>query len=321
MEMFVVFGLGAVVSRLLRASSQSTTKKSSLVIVIAIIVAYFAVKVIEIQEGTSHSAHSNSLYDLAGMNRSIPSEDFKKYFRALARDKHPDRNPQYEDAESEFIAFKKAFDILENHTDRNRYELYGGWAEDSGRKSLFALLPFYVIGVVMTYCLTCEKETIIAGRAACLWVVALGCAEWRGKMGDAQVLGYKWMPFTVYEQFEALRTLTYPMVLVLYAISCHLHSRKQALRLLHQTQYPSHRITTNIQRNTASLQALKSHNLTDRDLDLAIEQNSIVGRVATEELAKVGQKKDHWRAYVSLALFLGITWLTQRKSGEPEESS
>jgi hypothetical protein len=59
----------------------------------------------------------------------------------------------------------------------------------------------------------------------------------------------------------------------------------------------------------------------DRDLDLAIEQNSKVGQVATQELSLVGQKKSTWRTIISLVIFFGIFALSQGKQAETEDSA
>lgn len=234
MEMFAVFGLGCVVSRLLRSSTPLKTKR--VLLVVGLVVAYFAFKLSIILQSSTHTAHQQSLYELAGVNRSTRSDDFKKLYRSLARERHPDRNP-HENADEDFAVFQKAFETLENPTDRLRYELYGGISVDSWRFSLIALLPFYISGVVMTYCLTCDKESLIAGRAALLAVVGMGYWEWKTKWGETgPIVGNPWMPLTIYEQFEALRALFYPLLLAVYALSCHLNNCKSALKSLHKSQ-------------------------------------------------------------------------------------
>lgn len=316
MEMFAVFGLGCLVSRLLHSPNSKR-----IALVSALVLAYFAFKLNSVLQSSLYPGHQQSLYDLAGVPRSVRSEDLKKLYRPLARERHPDRNPQ-ENATAVFAAFQKAFETLENPTDRLRYELYGGVSVDSGRLSLIALLPFYISSVVMTYCLTCDKESLIAGRAALLAVLGMGYWEWKSKSVEAgPVLGYPWMPLTIYEQFEALRALFYPALLAVYAVSCHLNTRNTAIKRMHKSQYVPLRILTELQRNTAKLQALKSPDLRDRDLDAAIEQNSKVDQLASQELGMVGQKKNTWRTVVSMVFFFGIFALSQGRQAETESSA
>ena len=225
MEMFAVFAFGYTVARL-----QQKPSPLKLALISAIFLGYLAIKL-----ATVAVAHEESLYSLAGVDRSIKSEDMRRLYRNLARDKHPDRNSG-PNAEAEFIAFQKAFETLEDHGYRLRYELYGGWGEDAGLSSLLACLPFYFCGLVMTYCLTCDKvpftqESLIAGRAAMLGIIALGIWEYKAKKIElGPVLGSPWMPLTVYEQFEALRSLFYPLLLMIYSVSAHLHTISAALK-------------------------------------------------------------------------------------------
>lgn len=319
MEMFAVFGLGCLISRLLRSSPNVSTQRIALIS--ALVLAYFAFKLNIIFQSSDYTGHQQSLFEVAGVDRSIRSEDLKKLYRSLARERHPDRNPQ-ENANSLFTAFQKAFDTIENPTDRMRYELYGGVTVDSARTSLIALLPFYISSVVMTYCLTCDKESLIAGRAALIAVLGMGYWEWKSKaVENGPILGYVWMPLTIYEQFEALRALFYPALLAVYALSCHLNARKAALKRVHKSQYLPLRILLELKRNTAKLQALKSPSLQDRDLDEAIEQNSKVDQLASQELGLVGQKKSTWRMVVSVVIFFGIFALSQGKQQAETEGS
>jgi len=69
-------------------------------------------------------------YEILGVSRDASSEEIKKAFRKLAREYHPDVNPDDKDAEKKFKEIKEAFDVLSDPERRQRYDQFGHAAEE-----------------------------------------------------------------------------------------------------------------------------------------------------------------------------------------------
>ena len=65
------------------------------------------------------------LYDTLGVSRSASQEEIKKAYRALARELHPDRNPDDEAAEDRSKEVSYAYEILNDDTKRKLYDEFG----------------------------------------------------------------------------------------------------------------------------------------------------------------------------------------------------
>ncbi|GAC1441897.1 MAG: molecular chaperone DnaJ [Mycobacteriales bacterium] len=61
-------------------------------------------------------------YAALGVPKSAPSADIKKAYRKLARDLHPDKNPDNKAAEDKFKAVSEAYDVLSDDTKRKEYD-------------------------------------------------------------------------------------------------------------------------------------------------------------------------------------------------------
>jgi molecular chaperone DnaJ len=64
------------------------------------------------------------LYEILGVGRDASSEDIKKAYRRLAREYHPDVNPDPA-AEARFKEVSAAYEILSDPQKRQRYDVYG----------------------------------------------------------------------------------------------------------------------------------------------------------------------------------------------------
>ena len=61
-------------------------------------------------------------YDILGIARAATAEDIKKAFRRLARDSHPDANPDDPDAEARFREIAEAYEVLSDEPRRAAYD-------------------------------------------------------------------------------------------------------------------------------------------------------------------------------------------------------
>src|SRR5512134_2342289 len=64
------------------------------------------------------------LYEILGLSRKASGEDIKKAYRRLAREYHPDVNPDPA-AEERFKEVTAAYEILSDPQKRQQYDLYG----------------------------------------------------------------------------------------------------------------------------------------------------------------------------------------------------
>ena len=72
-------------------------------------------------------------YSTLGLRRSASAEDIKKSYRALARQFHPDRNPNDNDAERRFREITEAYETLRDPVERERYDKLGPLYRADGR--------------------------------------------------------------------------------------------------------------------------------------------------------------------------------------------
>ncbi|MGX6604478.1 molecular chaperone DnaJ [Micromonosporaceae bacterium Da 78-11] len=78
-------------------------------------------------------------YAVLGVNKSASADEIKKAYRKLARDLHPDRNPDNREAEEKFKATSEAYDVLSDDKKRKEYDemrsLFGSGAFRRGARS------------------------------------------------------------------------------------------------------------------------------------------------------------------------------------------
>ncbi len=68
---------------------------------------------------------AKSLYDVLGVPKNSSQDEIKKAYRKLARQYHPDRNPDDPEAETKFKEVQAAYDVLSNPEQRKNYDSFG----------------------------------------------------------------------------------------------------------------------------------------------------------------------------------------------------
>jgi molecular chaperone DnaJ len=64
-------------------------------------------------------------YELLGVARGATDDELKKAYRKLARQWHPDANPDNPDAEAKFKEITQAYAVLSDNDTRSRYDRFG----------------------------------------------------------------------------------------------------------------------------------------------------------------------------------------------------
>jgi molecular chaperone DnaJ len=68
---------------------------------------------------------STDYYELLGVSRQATAEEIKRAFRRLARELHPDANPDDPEAEARFKEVALAYETLSDPDRRQRYDMFG----------------------------------------------------------------------------------------------------------------------------------------------------------------------------------------------------
>lgn len=72
-------------------------------------------------------------YNILGVSRSASQDEIKKAYRKLARQYHPDRNPDDKTAETKFKEINEANEVLSDPDKRSKYDQFGSQWEQYAR--------------------------------------------------------------------------------------------------------------------------------------------------------------------------------------------
>lgn len=75
---------------------------------------------------------SNDYYETLGVQRDAGAADFKSAYRRLAKEYHPDRNPDDDAAEAKFKDISEAYEVLSDEQKRAAYDRMGHAAFQQG---------------------------------------------------------------------------------------------------------------------------------------------------------------------------------------------
>ena len=64
-------------------------------------------------------------YKILGVNKAASQDDIKKAYKKLARQYHPDLNPNDPDAHRKFQEINEAHEVLSDPEKRKKYDQYG----------------------------------------------------------------------------------------------------------------------------------------------------------------------------------------------------
>lgn len=76
-------------------------------------------------------------YRVLGVDRNASQDDIKKAYRKLARQYHPDLNPNNKEAEEKFKEISEAYQVLSDQEKRKMYDMYGHAGLGGGPSSDF----------------------------------------------------------------------------------------------------------------------------------------------------------------------------------------
>ena len=70
-------------------------------------------------------ADKRDYYEVLGVDKNASESDIKRAYRRLAKQYHPDVNPDNPDAEAKFKEIGEAYEVLNDSDKKSRYDQFG----------------------------------------------------------------------------------------------------------------------------------------------------------------------------------------------------
>ena len=70
-------------------------------------------------------AAKRDYYEVLGVSKTATEEEIKKAYRKLAKQYHPDLNPDDKEAEAKFKEVNEAYEVLSDQDKKSRYDQFG----------------------------------------------------------------------------------------------------------------------------------------------------------------------------------------------------
>lgn len=99
-----------------------------------------------------------AFYDLLGVPKDASTGQIKKAYYKLAREWHPDKNPDDPKAEDKFKELTQAYEILSDPEQRERYDKY------VLRRRPSCITHLFNSSHILTYSLRYGKDAVLGGR-------------------------------------------------------------------------------------------------------------------------------------------------------------
>ena len=76
---------------------------------------------------------NSDYYQILGVSRSASADEIKRAYRKLAKQHHPDANPDNAGAQKKFAEITEAYEVLSDDTKRKKYDQFGdNWSKVGG---------------------------------------------------------------------------------------------------------------------------------------------------------------------------------------------
>lgn len=103
-------------------------------------------------------------YEILGLKKGATADEIKKAYRKLAKDNHPDKNPDNKEAEERFKAINLAHEVLSNDEKRAHYDQFGTEKPQQRQQTqYYHHTPQIRVGETMVLTLKITLEEIYTG--------------------------------------------------------------------------------------------------------------------------------------------------------------